>query len=600
MKKHLRIILGVCIGLISLAYYVSSQTEIEGTIEKIHFSDLVQNVDDGKVNYVRLVDKHVYGRFTDGVYFKSYIPEQDTSLIDKLLANKVRVIAQAPTSLFPFIRDIVLPLLLISSLIYASRLPLRNRKNSYNKKDQNTQTITFDDVGGLLEAKEELEEMVDFLKNPKKYQQLGAKIPKGILLVGEPGNGKTYLAKAVAGQAHVPFFYMSGSSFVEMFVGLGASRVRDLFQKAAAQAPALIFIDEIDAIGTARGSGIDAGSRESEKTLNELLVAMDGFGTNANVVVIAATNRDDVLDPALLRRFERKIYVQHPDLQERKQILKIYAKDTKLAENVNLDKIAQLTIGSSAADLKMIFNEAKLLAARFNQNQVTQHNLEQALDRIALGLEKKHTIMSQEEKELTAYHESGHAIANFILEGKDAIHKITIVPRGHALGMVASLPKENIHMTLNHLNNKLIIAAAGRAAELWKYGADKITTGASSDIKYATSLAWSMCTQWGLSDLGAINYNMDGNRAFTTSDQTKEQIAQQVKNKLAWAQNEATKIIKEHEDKFELLAKTVLKKETLSGAEVFELFETGSIKEPTEDTHAEKENIESECESSTK
>lgn len=575
-----------------MTYYLSTDDQ-QQRVERVHFSDFVQNVEDSKVSSVRIVHNYVQGRFTDGSFFKTYVPDQDSSLIDKLLANKVIISAQPPVGIFGIIRDIILPLLLVFALLYAARLPIRGGSRSTYSKGGNVKEVRFEDVGGLLEAKEELMEIVDFLKNPKKYTALGAQAPKGVLLVGPPGNGKTYLAKAIACQANVPFFYMSGSSFVEMFVGLGASRVRELFNKATAQAPSLIFIDEIDAIGTTRGAGMDAGSKESEKTLNELLVGMDGFASNSGVIVIGATNRDDVLDKALLRRFERKIYIYPPNFKERLEILQILTKNKTLAEDVDLQTLAQRTAGCSAADLKLLVNEGALLAARYEEKHITQAHLNTAIDRIFLGLEKKHTIMTEKEKELTAYHESGHAIAVYYLEGVQAIHKVTIVPRGHALGMVAQLPKDQVHISLKELKNKLIVAAAGRAAEIYKYGLEHVTTGAASDIQYATNLAFNMLTKWGLSsNLGAVDYDMQHSKVFNISDQIKDKIAQETKILLDWAQNEAIKLIQEHSDKFELLANTLLKQETLISKEVEQLLEQAGVKNETSDV--QNHNIEHE------
>lgn len=567
----------VMLGLTNY-YLANKQNDI---VRELHFSDFVSHIEEGKIGTVFLTGPHVRGNLATGEMFKTYAPPQDFRLVERLLDNKVKIIAK-PINQNVFLSVLLewIPtLLFIGVLLYTSRLSTRGGMKANHKKAKNLQKVTFADIGGLLEAKEELKEIVSFLKAPQKYRRLGAEIPKGVLLVGSPGNGKTFLARAIAGEAEVPFFYMSGASFVEMYVGVGAARVRELFKQASLEAPALIFIDEIDAVGTARGSGGDGGSREFEKTLNELLISMDGFAGNSNVIVIAATNRDDVLDAALMRRFERKIYVNYPDIRERISILKILTKSKNLAKTTNLETIAKRTAGTSAADLKTLVNEAALIAARNHKRSIGNADLNQAIDRIFLGVEKKHSVMTKEEKELTAYHESGHAIAAYYLEHTDPIHKVTIVPRGHALGMVAQLPEDKVHLTLAQLKDRLLVASAGRVAEVIKYGEKNATTGASSDIKYATSLAWTMITQWGFSKaLGPVNYDMsNAARVWSISDETKEHIMSEVRDLLNWAQVEVTKLLKKYKEKFELLTKVLLEKETLSGEEVTELLETGML-----------------------
>lgn len=604
MKSNRNIIIILAIGLFALGmtnYYLSNNNNDE--TENIIFSDFVNKVEDGKIETVYIKGYNIKGKYNDGSVFKTYLPFQDDSIIGRLLNNKVKIIAVPPRDSGPTFLEIFLSwfptFLFIGVLLYINRMSLKGglSKNKTKKAGDN-EKITFQDVAGLEESKEEMKELVLFLKEPKKFQKIGATIPKGVLLVGPPGNGKTLMARAIAGEANVPFFYMSGSSFVEMYVGVGAARVRELFTKAATQAPCLIFIDEIDAVGSQRGGGSDGGSKEFERTLNELLVGMDGFAPNSGVIVIAATNRAEILDAALMRRFERQVYIGYPDWKEREAILKLITKKTKMDIKVDLLLLAKRTVGASASDLKTIVNEAALLAARQDRTDIKQKDFEAAIDRIYLGMEKKSNIITPEDKLLTAYHESGHAIVAYYSEGADPIHKVTIIPRGMALGMVAQLPDDNVHMTLEKLKMKLKVAAAGRVAEVFKYGNEKSTTGASSDIEYATKLAWKMFTEWGFSKtLGPVKYdlnNMQG--SFSISDKYKEKIMEEVHNTLKWAQDEALKIITKYSDKFELLTKTLMDMETLTGEQLKALLETGEI--PSEPVIEEKISKESETNAS--
>lgn len=444
--------------------------------------------------------------------------------------------------------------------------------------------VTFEDVAGVDEAKEDLEEIVDFLRDPTKYQRLGGKIPHGVLLVGPPGTGKTLLARSVAGEANVPFFTISGSDFVEMFVGVGASRVRDMFEQAKKNAPCIIFIDEIDAVGRHRGAGHGGGNDEREQTLNQLLVEMDGFEANEGIILIAATNRPDVLDPALLRpgRFDREVVVPNPDVTGREKILKVHARKVPLTDNVDLKILARGTPGFSGADLMNLVNEAALLAARRNRRRVSMAEFEDAKDKVMMGAERRSTAMSEEEKTNTAYHEAGHAIVALNVPSSDPVHKATIIPRGRALGMVMQLPEgDRYSMSYKYMVSRLAIMMGGRVAEELKFGKENITSGASSDIQQATKLAKAMVTEWGYSDkLGQVNYSGDQNQQNylglggsmgNTSEATAQIIDSEVRRLVDDAYSEATKILKKKKKDWEALSKGLLEYETLSGDEIKEL-----------------------------
>jgi cell division protease FtsH len=444
--------------------------------------------------------------------------------------------------------------------------------------------VTFEDVAGVDEAKSDLAEIVEFLRDPGKFQRLGGKIPRGVLLVGPPGTGKTLIARAVAGEANVPFFTISGSDFVEMFVGVGASRVRDMFEQAKKNAPCIIFIDEIDAVGRHRGAGLGGGNDEREQTLNQLLVEMDGFETNEGIILIAATNRPDVLDPALLRpgRFDRQVVVPNPDVVGREQILKVHVRKVPLAPDVNLKTIARGTPGFSGADLANLINEAALMAARRNKRMVTQAEFEDAKDKVMMGAERKSLVMTEEEKMLTAYHEGGHAILALNVKATDPVHKATIIPRGRALGMVMQLPeRDKLSMSFEQMTSRLAILMGGRVAEEMIFGKEKVTSGAQSDIEQATRLARMMVTRWGFSaELGAVSYGENQDEVFlgmsvartqNVSEATAQKIDIEIRRLVEAAHDEARQVLEAKRADLETLAKGLLEFETLTGDEIIDL-----------------------------
>lgn len=464
--------------------------------------------------------------------------------------------------------------------------------------------VTFDDVAGVDEAKEELEEVVDFLKDPTKFQRLGGKIPKGALLIGPPGTGKTLLARAIAGEAGVPFFTISGSDFVEMFVGVGASRVRDMFEQAKRNAPCIIFIDEIDAVGRSRGAGLGGGNDEREQTLNQLLVEMDGFEANEGIIIVAATNRPDVLDPALLRpgRFDRQVTVGNPDVVGREKILKVHMRNVPLSKDVIPKVIARGTPGFSGADLANLVNEAALLAARRGKRVVSAKEFDDAKDKIMMGAERRTMVMTEEEKALTAWHEAGHAIVSLKVPAADPIHKATIIPRGRALGMVQYLPEaDQISMSRKQMTSRLATAMGGRVAEELKFGDDNVTSGASSDIQMATRLARAMVTQWGLSDvIGPIDYGDDQGQVFlgqqlmqssSVSEETSRKIEEEVRKLVQGGMDDARRIMTEYNDQWTAIAEALIEYETLTGDEILALVNDGiqpSRPDDSDDTPAGK------------
>lgn len=573
---------------------------------KFAFSDFLHKVEDGQIRDITIQGNLIEGHFSDGTKFNTYgtyYPE----LIDKLKSRGARIeILPLETKMNSFIGILAswFPLLLIFGVwIYFIRQMQgsggRGGAMGFGKSKAKLLTeksgkITFDDVAGINEAKDELVEIVDFLKDPSKFREIGGEIPKGCLLIGQPGTGKTLLARAIAGEANVPFFTISGSDFVEMFVGVGASRVRDMFEQGKKNAPCIIFIDEIDAVGRNRGIGLGGGNDEREQTLNQLLVEMDGFEANEGVIIIAATNRPDVLDPALLRpgRFDRQIVVQMPDVSGREAILNVHLRKIKVAPDVDARIIARGTPGFSGAELKNIVNESALLAARKNRKVVTMSELEEAKDKVMMGSERRSMKMGDEEKKLTAYHEGGHALIAYYQPASDPIHKATIIPRGQALGMVMRLPKgDQFSITREKLKADLAVAMGGRVAEEVIFGYDKVTSGASSDIKQATKIARAMVSEWGLSDkIGPIYYGGDQQDVYLgggTSEGKKSVdmanlIDKEVKLIVEEAHSLAHKILKDHEDQLHILANALIEYETLSGDEITSLLKGEKIRQNQE------------------
>ena len=558
--------------------------------QSIAFSDFMNMAENKKVASVTIEGPEIYGVMNDGSKFSSYSP-YDPSMVETLRKSGVKVEAKPmDTSSSTFWNVFVswFPMILLVGVwVYFMRQANsgNNKAMSFGKSRarliENNKKVTFADVAGCDESKQELEEIIDFLKDPAKFQRLCGKIPKGVLLVGPPGTGKTLLAKAVAGEANVPFFSISGSDFVEMFVGVGASRVRDMFAQAKKNAPCLLFIDEIDAVGRHRGAGLGGGNDEREQTLNQLLVEMDGFDANENVILIAATNRPDVLDPALLRpgRFDRQVTVANPDIKGREEILKVHVKKVPLAKDVDLSVIARGTPGFSGADLANLVNEAALLAARKNKRKVTSKDFDDAKDKVLMGNERKSMAMDEKEKKLTAYHEAGHAICGLFTPGADPIHKATIIPRGRALGMVQYLPeKDRYSFTRQQMLARLISVMGGRAAEELKFGHDEVTSGASSDIAAATNLARSMVTEWGMSDkLGPVLYAENSGEVFlgksvtqnkNMSEDTARLVDAEIKALVTEGHEKALKLLQEKNEEWERLAQALMEYETLTGEDI--------------------------------
>jgi len=567
----------------------------------IDYSTFLQDAKEGRIKEVLIRGDNINGHLTDGSTFSTVAPARDSQLVDRLIQNNVHIKVAAPDEDMPTFIQILISWLPMILLIGVWIFFMRQMQSGGNKAmgfgkskarlmDEKNNTVTFKDVAGVDEAKQELEEVVEFLRDPQKFQRLGGKIPRGLLLVGPPGTGKTLLARAIAGEANVPFFTISGSDFVEMFVGVGASRVRDLFEQGKKNAPCIIFIDEIDAVGRHRGAGLGGGNDEREQTLNQLLVEMDGFEANDGVILIAATNRPDVLDPALLRpgRFDRQVVVPNPDVLGREKILAVHARHVPLAANVDLKIIARGTPGFSGADLANLINESALLAARRNRRSVSMTELEEAKDKVMMGSERRSMVMTEEEKRLTAYHESGHAVVAFHTPASDPIHKATIIPRGRALGMVMRLPEgDRISMSRERLYADLAVAMGGRIAEEMIFGHNKITTGASSDISMATQIARRMVTEWGMSDkLGPITYGENTQELFlghsvsqhkSISESTAQIIDEEIKRIVEDAYERAKTILTKYKAHLELLAKTLLEFETLTGDEINVLLIDGKL-----------------------
>ncbi|MHC8509235.1 MAG: ATP-dependent zinc metalloprotease FtsH [Rhodospirillales bacterium] len=555
------------------------------------YSDFVRSVESGDVREVTIRGQTINGVTVNGRGFQTYAPD-GADVVSRLYDQNVRINAQPPEEGSPPLWNILISwfpmLLLIGVWIFFMRQmqggggkAMGFGKSKAKLLTEKSGRVTFDDVAGIDEAKVELEEIVDFLKDPQRFQKLGGKIPKGCLLVGPPGTGKTLLARAIAGEANVPFFTISGSDFVEMFVGVGASRVRDMFEQGKKNAPCIIFIDEIDAVGRHRGAGLGGGNDEREQTLNQLLVEMDGFESNEGVILIAATNRPDVLDPALLRpgRFDRQIVVPNPDIVGREKILKVHMRKVPLAPDVNARTIARGTPGFSGADLANLVNEAALLAARAGKRVVTMFEFEEAKDKVMMGPERRSMVMTEEEKRLTAYHEAGHALVGLKTPKSDPLHKVTIIPRGRALGLTMSLPeRDQLSQSETQLTSRLAMMFGGRIAEELVFGKENITTGAGNDIQQATSIARRMVTEFGFSDkLGRLRYADNEEEVFlghsvarqkNVSDATAKLIDEEVRRLIDEAETAARRVLTEHRSGLDTLAEALLEYETLSGEEV--------------------------------
>jgi len=555
--------------------------------QTIKYSEFVQSVEDGNVHSVVLDGERVQIRSADGQQYKTIKPD-GVDIAPILIDNNVQLeVRPQEQSSFLSVLSLWLPFLLLIGIwiFFMNRMQGRGGggamgfgKSKAKLLTERAGRVTFDDVAGIDEAKEELEEIVEFLRNPQKFSRLGGKIPTGALLVGPPGTGKTLLARAIAGEAGVPFFTISGSDFVEMFVGVGASRVRDMFEQAKKNAPCIVFIDEIDAVGRHRGAGYGGGNDEREQTLNQLLVEMDGFEANEGVIIIAATNRKDVLDPALLRpgRFDRQVMVPNPDIKGREKILTVHARKTPLGPDVDLRIIARGSPGFSGADLANLVNEAALMAARVGRRFVTMEDFEAAKDKVMMGAERRSMVLTDEQKEKTAYHEAGHAIVGIKLPKCDPVYKATIIPRGGALGMVMSLPEmDKLQMFKDEAHQRIAMTMAGKAAEIIKYGADEVSSGPVGDIQQASQLARAMVMRYGMSDkVGNVDYaeaheGYSGNTAgFSVSAHTKELIEEEVKQFIDEGYDRAYKIIEDNAEEFERLAQGLLEYETLTGDEI--------------------------------
>ena len=586
------LIILLSVGLFNLFQDPSKRTDTASN--KIAFSKFLEQVDEGRVIEVKIQGNNISGTLSDGSKFTTYSPNYP-DLVSKLSERNVSIVASPIEEKMPSLLGVLLSwfpmLLLIGVWIFFMRQMQGGRGGAMgfgrSKAKLLTEAqgkVTFNDVAGIEEAKEEVEEIVEFLRDPKKFRRLGGKIPKGALLIGPPGTGKTLLAKAIAGEANVPFFTISGSDFVEMFVGVGASRVRDMFEQGKKHAPCIIFIDEIDAVGRSRGAGLGGGNDEREQTLNQLLVEMDGFDTNEGVIIIAATNRPDVLDPALLRpgRFDRQVVVSNPDIIGREKILKVHAKKISMASDVNLRTVARGTPGFSGADLANLVNEAALLAARKNKKIVTSLEFEEARDKVMMGAEKRSMVQTEDDKKLTAYHEAGHAIVSLNESADDPIHKATILPRGRALGMVMTLPeRDKYSQTREYMKSQIAKAMGGRVAEEIIFGHDKVTSGAMSDIKMATSQARHMVTEAGMSELlGPLAYGDNQDEVFlgrsvarqqNMSEETSRKVDAEIKKIVDEGYNRAKKILNEKIDDLHKLAKNLLLYETLTGDEIRDL-----------------------------
>ena len=595
MNTNLRnFALWVIIGLLLIALFQLFQNpnQRSGTNE-IAFSKFLSEVERGGVRDVVIQEQNISGHLTDGSTFQTYAP-RDASYIESLRQKGVNITAKPVGENYSFLAVLInwLPMLLIIGIWLFVMRQMQSgggKAMGFGKSKAKLLTeahgrVTFEDVAGVDEAKEDLQEIVEFLRDPQKFQRLGGRIPRGVLLVGPPGTGKTLLARAIAGEANVPFFTISGSDFVEMFVGVGASRVRDMFEQAKKNAPCIIFIDEIDAVGRHRGAGLGGGNDEREQTLNQLLVEMDGFEANEGVILIAATNRPDVLDPALLRpgRFDRQVVVPNPDVIGRERILKVHVRKVPLAPDVELKVLARGTPGFSGADLMNLVNEAALLAARRGKRLVTMAEFEDAKDKVMMGAERRTLAMTEDEKKLTAYHEAGHALVGLHVPGNDPLHKVTIIPRGRALGVTMNLPeRDRLSIRKVEMEARLAMLFGGRVAEEIIFGKENVTTGASNDIMQATNMARAMVMEYGMSEkLGRLRYRENQEEVFlghsvtqhqNVSEDTARIIDEEIRGIVDVAEGKALSVLTENIDELHTLAKGLLEYETLSGAEIQDL-----------------------------
>lgn len=597
----------IIITLVVVTLFSHFSGDSDSSNQSIEYSTFIDQVKNDRVSSVTLEGLNIKGVLTNGASFSTYNPG-DSGLIGDLLNHKVRIVAKEPDkpnfwiqlliSWFPMIFLVLLWLFLMRSMMGGGGVGGRGNPLSFGRSKAKMLSpdqvkTTFRDVAGVDEAKEEVTELVDFLRSPDKFQKLGGKIPRGVLMVGQPGTGKTLLAKAIAGEAKVPFFTISGSDFVEMFVGVGASRVRDMFTQAKAQAPCIIFIDEIDAVGRHRGAGMGGGNDEREQTLNQMLVEMDGFDGNEGIIVIAATNRPDVLDPALLRpgRFDRQVVVPLPDIKGREQILKVHMKDVPLHSGVKASLIARGTPGFSGADLANIVNEAALISARKNKSKVSMLEFDMAKDKIIMGVERKSMVMDDKEKKLTAYHEAGHAIIGYLVPEHDPVYKVSIIPRGRALGVTMYLPEQDRYShSKQRLISQLCSMYGGRIAEEMVFGIDGVTTGASNDIQRATQIARNMVMKWGLSEtMGPLLYEEDEDEVFigksvtrnkNVSDETMAKIDHEIRQLINTCYTQATNILKENEDKLHVMAEALMQYETIEANQVKQIMEGKKVTPP--------------------
>ena len=607
------VIILLSVGLFNM---FQNPNKISVSETKVPFSEFLSEVELGQVLKVEIQGNNIMGVLSNGSTFTTYSPNYP-NLVEKLTNKGVSIIASPIDAKMPSLLGILLSwfpmLLLIGVWVFFMRQMQGGKGGAmgFGKSKAKLLTeahgkVTFNDVAGVEEAKEEVEEIVEFLKDPKKFSRLGGKIPKGALLIGPPGTGKTLLAKAIAGEANVPFFSISGSDFVEMFVGVGASRVRDMFEQGKKHSPCIIFIDEIDAVGRSRGAGLGGGNDEREQTLNQLLVEMDGFETNEGIILIAATNRPDVLDPALLRpgRFDRQVVVGNPDILGREAILKVHIKKINAGPDVKLRTIARGTPGFSGADLANLINESALLAARKNKRVVTMVDVEEAKDKVMMGAERRSMVMSEDEKKLTAYHEGGHAIVALNEKVSDPIHKATIIPRGRALGMVMRLPeRDQLSVTREKMYSDIAVAMGGRIAEELIFGHDKVTSGASSDIDMATKMAKNMVTRYGMSkELGPLAYAENEEEVFlgrsvtrtqNMSEETSKKVDSEVKKIVEAGYDRAKKVLTEKIDDLHKIAKALLVYETLSGDEIRDLILKNITPKKLVDAEENKNNKES-------